>query len=129
MRSPVTRVQIVPAGFHLIQLGHVGHGTACAHIRQDDFLMRPAEDIRALGHEVHAAKDDVLGVLPIAGPLGQLEGVSADVGKLDDLVALVVMPENDETLAEASLELANPLVGLAVGQTGEVLRKNRLQHG
>ena len=91
--------------------------------------MGPAQDVRALCHEVNAAKNDVLRILPIACPLGQFEGVSANICKLDDFITLVVMSEDHQTIAQASFKVMDPLIGLAVGQPCEVLRKNRLQHG
>ena len=34
------------------------------------------------------------------GLLGELEGVAAEIGELDDVVALVVVAEDDETVGE-----------------------------
>ena len=54
--------------------------------------MGRAEDIRALRHEMHAAKDDVIGLGPRRRQLRQLERVAAIVRVFDDFVTLVVMP-------------------------------------
>ena len=54
------------------------------------------EDVGALGHEVDAAEEDVLGVAAAGRLLRELEGVAAEVGELDDLVALVVVAEDDQ---------------------------------
>jgi len=59
-----------------------------------------AEYVGALGHEMHAAKDDVIGLGTCGCQLGQFERVAAKIGVLDDLVTLVVMPQNDEPLAK-----------------------------
>ena len=65
--------------------------------------MRRAQDVGALGHEVHAAEDDELG-LGLAGAIcGEPERVAGVVGELDHLVALVVMAEDDQTRAERCL--------------------------
>ena len=74
--------------------------------------MRPAEDVGALGHEVDAAEEDVLGVAATGGLLRELEGVAAEVGELDDLVALVVVAEDDELLAELPLQRPDAFVPL-----------------
>ena len=61
------------------------------------------EDVGALGHEVHAAEHDVLGVGPGRRLAGQLERVAGHVGELDDLVALVVVAEHEHPVAERRL--------------------------
>ena len=58
------------------------------------------EDVRRLRHEVHAAEDDVVGLGTGGRELGQLEGVAGEVGVPDDLVALVVMAEDDQAAAQ-----------------------------
>ena len=66
-------LELFPAGFQLLRLGHVGHRAAGGQVRQDDLLMRRAEDVRAFRHEVHAAEDDVVGVRTIRNLAGQAE--------------------------------------------------------
>ena len=56
-----------------------------------------------------AAEHDELGIRPCCGFSGQLEGVASDVGKLDDLVPLVVMTEYEQTVAQGSLGSPGPL--------------------
>ena len=68
-----------------------------------DLLLRRGEDVGRLGHEVHAAEDDVLRLRPRGRVAGELERVAGDVGELDDLVALVVVPEHEHLLAERLL--------------------------
>jgi hypothetical protein len=68
------------------------------------------EDVGTLGHEVHAAKEDQVGITATGGLLGEFEGVAAEIGELDDLVALVVVAEDDELLAELPLERPDLLV-------------------
>jgi hypothetical protein len=58
------------------------------------------EDVRALGHEVHAAEDDELALLALGGELRELVAVPAGVGELDDLLPLVVVPQDHHPVAE-----------------------------
>ena len=53
--------------------------------------MRLGQDRGGLGHEVDTAEDDVLGVVLVSGPAGEVERVALIVGKLDDVLALVVV--------------------------------------
>ena len=54
------------------------------------------EDVGRLGHEVHAAEDDVVGLGVLLGEHGQAERVAPGVGPAHDLVALVVVAEDEE---------------------------------
>jgi hypothetical protein len=110
----------VPALGDLLGRGHVGHGAARGQVRQDDLLPGGGEDVGRLGHEVHAAEDDVLRLGPGRGVPRELEGVSRDVGELDDLVALVVVPEYEDPVAELLLRGPRPLDQVRVGGSGEV---------
>ena len=67
------------------------------------------QDVGALGHEVHAAEDDVRRLGPVGRLLRQLERVAGDVGELDDLVALVVVAEDEDLVAERRLGRPRPL--------------------
>src|SRR6266436_5753575 len=96
------RREFAPAGFHLADVGHIGHGATGVQVWQDHHLVLEAKNVRALGHEVHAAEDDVAG-LGLRSLEGELEGVTAEIGKLDDFVALVVMAQNHYVPAQASL--------------------------
>ena len=78
------------------------------------------EDVGRLGHEVHAAEDDVRRVRPGRRLLGQLEGVAGDVGELDDLVALVVVAEHEDPVAERRLGRAGARDEAGVGGGGQV---------
>jgi len=57
---------------------------------------------------VHTAEHDVGGVRAGGRLAGELEGVPGDVGELDDLVALVVVAEDEHLLAEGGLRGAGP---------------------
>jgi hypothetical protein len=57
---------------------------------------------------VHTAKDDELGFPPARRETRQLQRVAGVVGKLDDLVALVVMPQDNEALAECGFGGRDP---------------------
>jgi hypothetical protein len=96
-------LELVPAGVDVIGGGHVGHGAAGGHVGQHHDLVGAGEDVRRLGHEVHAAEDDVLLVSLLGGPAGQLQGVAAVVGELDDVLPLVVVAEDDQPRRELGL--------------------------
>src|SRR6266567_2808662 len=96
------RRKLVPTGFHLADVGHIGHGTASVEVGQDDHLVRAAENVRAFRHEVHAAEDDVA-ALGLRRLVRKLEGVAAEIGEFDDFVALIVMAKDDDVIAEAGL--------------------------
>jgi hypothetical protein len=76
--------------------------------------MRRAQDVGALRHEVHAAEDDVVGVGPGGNLAREAEGVARAVGEPDDLVALVVMAEDDEPAAQLSARRRDAGVHLVV---------------
>ena len=105
----------VPRLLHVGDVGHVGHRAAGAQVGQDHALVRLRQDVGALGHEVHAAEHDEVRVG--RGPaLRQLVRVAEEVGVLHDLVALVVMAEDDQAPAERELRRADARVELGVGQ-------------
>ena len=58
--------------------------------------MRRRQHVGAFGHEVHAAEDDELGFGMLRHLAGQAEGIADVVGELDDLIALIVMAEDDQ---------------------------------
>ena len=89
-------LQLVPAGEDVFRRRHVGHRAARGEVGQDDLLVGAAEHVGALGHEVHAAEDDVVGLGMGRRAAGELERVAAEVGVLNDLVALVVVAEDGE---------------------------------
>ena len=62
--------------------------------------MRRAQDVGALGHEVHAAEHDVVGFVARGRRAGELQRVADVIGELDHFVALIVMPEDDDAFAE-----------------------------
>ena len=57
------------------------------------------------------------------GRARELQRIADVVGELDDLVALIVMAEDDEPLAERRLGRGNPRVHLVVRQTEVALRE------
>ena len=102
--------QLLPRRLDRLLVGHVGHRAAGREVRQDDVLLRTGQDVGRLGHEVHAAEHDRLGVGLGEGGVGELERVAHEVGVLHDLVALVEVPEDDDALAE--LLLGRPDAGV-----------------
>ncbi len=89
------------------------------------------EDVGRLGHEVHAAEDDVGGAIVVGRETCQLERVAASVRPLDDFGALVVMPEDEELRAERRLGGGDPFVDLLGRREGVPVRQEGLksQHG
>src|SRR5439155_15954106 len=71
------------------------------------------------------------GLIVVRGEARQLERVAAGVGPLDDLVALVVVPEHEEPVAEFVLGRGDPAVELVSGREGVAVRQRSLQsqHG
>ena len=80
--------------------------------------LRSGEDVGALGHEVHAREHDVLRVGARRSVARQLEAVAGDVGELDDLVALVVVAEHEDAIAERRLRGAGALDEAGVARGG-----------
>ncbi len=112
--------QHVPALGDLLGGGHVGHRTARREVRQYDLLVVGGQDVRGLRHEVHAAEDDVLGLRTRRRVPGELERVAGHIRELDDLVALVVVPEDEDLLAQLLLGRAGALHQVRVGGGGQV---------
>jgi hypothetical protein len=50
---------------------------------------------------VHAAEHDELRIGPGRGLSGELEGIAGHIGELDDLVALIVMSEDEQAIAQS----------------------------
>ncbi len=94
-------------------------------VGQQHLLVRRAEDVGALRHEVDAAEHDVIGLVTRRRRLRELERVADRVGELDDFVALVVMPEDHQARAQGGLGRRDPHVHLGVRQA-EVLVGQRL---
>jgi hypothetical protein len=92
---------------HVVRRRHVGHGAARVEIGQHDRLVGLTQDVGALRHEVDAAEDDPTGVRPLGAEPGELVRVAGDVGVLDHVVPLVVMPQHDERAPKARLGLAD----------------------
>jgi hypothetical protein len=112
--------ELAPAALDLGQVGHVGHRAAGGEVGQDGLLVGLGHDVRHLGHEMHAAEHDVLGV-GLGGEAGQLEGVAGEVGVLVDVGALVVVAQQHGLVAEAGAGGADALVGVAVGEGVEAV--------
>src|SRR5579875_3259482 len=77
--------------------------------------MRRTENISALGHEMHATENDVIGIGPSGGLLSELERIAAKIGILDDLITLIVMAQNDQPRAQRLFGSCNaPIQFLAI---------------
>jgi hypothetical protein len=58
--------------------------------------MWPAQDIRALGHKMHATEDDIVRFGARGGVLRQLERIAAIIGVFDNLIALIVVSQDNQ---------------------------------
>ena len=90
-----------PAGFHLGDFRHIGHGAAGVQVGQNHLLAVAPEHVGALGHKVHAAENNVPGV-GFGGDFGELVAVAGEIGEADDFVALVVVAQQQGGGAELS---------------------------
>src|SRR5256885_1535736 len=63
--------KLIPARFHLTDIGHIRHRAAGVKIRQNHDLLGSAQNIRAFRHEVHTTENNVPGV-GLGGLVGQL---------------------------------------------------------
>ena len=68
--TSVDRRQRLPGLLDGVDVGHVGHGAPGVEVGQDHLLVGAGEDVGRLGHEVHAAEDDVVGVAALGGECG-----------------------------------------------------------
>ena len=89
------------------------------------------EDVGRLGHEVHAAEHDEVGLGPLLREHRQPVRVAAGVGPPHDLVALVVVAEDEDAVAErrpgprrSARELVGRRRGVPLGE-----RRLEPQHG
>ncbi|OQB01621.1 MAG: hypothetical protein BWY25_01033 [Chloroflexi bacterium ADurb.Bin222] len=89
-----------PCLLDLRAAGRLRQIAACCGIGDVDVLAGFGEDRRDFGHEVHAAEDDVLRV-SFGAIAGELERIPAKIGELNHLVALIVMSQNDEAVAQS----------------------------
>ena len=124
-RVDAHRLEFLPADLELVGVGHVGHRAAGGEVGEDHLLVRRAEDVGALGHEVHAAEDDVVGVRARGALPREAERVADEVGELDHLVALVVVAEDEQPRAERRLRRRDPAVHLLVVEAA-IARGQRL---
>ena len=102
-------IERIPAVFHLGDFGHIGHRASGVEIGQDYLLAVVAEHVGAFGHEVDAAENDVLRIC-LRGDFGELVAVAGEVGEADDLVALVVVAEQDGGRAQFGARGCDSLV-------------------
>ena len=121
-------LKLCPGFFGLIEVGHVGHGAAGAQVREDDPDGFIGKDVSALGHEMHAAEDDELGVFLLGGLAGELEAVAGEVGEIDNGVLLIMMPEDDQPGAQRIFCLLDAKAQLRVRELG-IDRRERLLPG
>ena len=113
--------QGLPAGFDLGDFGHIGHGAAGVEVGQDHLLAIVAEHVGALGHEMHAAENNVLR-FSFGGDFGELVAVAGEVGEANHFVALVVVAEQDGRGAEVRACLGDAGVHGVVGKREVVFK-------
>jgi hypothetical protein len=111
-------LELGPRVLGLLEVGHVGHRAAGPEVREDHADAFVREDVGALGHEVDAAEDHVLDVLLVGGLARELEAVAGEVGELDDGVLLVVVAEDDESVAQRLARRFDAEAQLGVGELG-----------
>ena len=95
----------------------VGELAAGQQVRQQHGARR-IDDLRRLGHEVHAAEVDDVGVLDLRRHQRQLERVADEIGDLQDLRPVVVVRDDHRValllqradLVVQRLELADVLL-------------------
>ena len=102
---------------------HISHRTSGAEIGQYHPLKIFPYDIGRLGHEVHAAEDDVFGV-GLRGEARELERVAGQVGVAIDVGALVVVAEQHGVLAEAGAGGFDAGLRLGVGEAVVAVEMN-----
>lgn len=64
---------------------------------------------------MYAAEYDVFCLRPGCCLLGQLEGISGYIRELDDLITLIMMPEDEQIVAQLCLEFADTLDKVGIG--------------
>ncbi len=116
--------QFTPCALDFRQAGHVGHRTTRRHVGKNDDLARLAQNVGDFGHEVHAAKHDVLRIR-IPREFGQPERVAGQIGVAVDVGALVVMAENDRAVAEFLLRRENACLAVVILQLAVAVESNR----
>jgi len=131
VRGEPRLVHLSPRVLNLADPGHIRHGTARGHVGKDDRLVVRRQNVRAFCHEVHAAKDDELGVGAVCRVACQLERVAGHVGKLNDLIALIVVSQDENALSQGLLGYAGALDESGIGSRGQVARAidSSLGHG
>ena len=122
-RREAQLLQLAPADLELIRGRHVGHGTASGKVRQDHALVRQCQDVGTLGHEVDAAKHDVVGTGMLRDRAGELERIAGVIGEANHFIALVVVAEDHEAVAERGAGGGNAQRHLLVGQPEVGLRQ------
>ena len=121
----------LPGLLDRLEVGHVGHGAAGVEVREQHLLVVAGEHVGRLGHEVDPTEDHELGVPVLGGQPGEAEGVAAGVGEAHDLVALIVVAEDQEARAQGGLGLGDPPVEVFDGGRGVPLGQRALEpdHG
>ena len=105
-------MQRLPGDLHIFWLGHIGHGAASFHIRQNHLLVRSTEDIGTLRHKVDTAEQGKLGLTLLSGHLAQFIAIALEVGELHDFIALIVVTQNREAGAKLTAELKDLRIAL-----------------
>ena len=97
----------------------------------DHLLVRRPQDVGALGHEMHTAENDELRLGMLHCALRQPQRVALVVGEADHLIALVVMAQDQQPLAQLRSQLRQPAIQSLVRVAEVVLQIARRyrQHG
>src|SRR5208337_3192420 len=90
--------KLFPAVFDLLDVGHIGHRASGIEIGKNHNLAGSGKNVGALGHEMHAAKDNIFS-RRLGGLLRELVGVSSKIGEANHFIALIVVTEDYEIAA------------------------------
>jgi len=107
--------ELFPGVFDLADLSHIGHGAAGIEVGEHDRLSGMGQDVGAFRHEVDSAEDDVL-TCGLGRQLREPVRIAAIVGKTNDFIALIVMPQDHTFASQRLFRGCDALVHRMVGK-------------
>ena len=98
--------QIIPGVFDLLDPGHVRHRASRGHVGQNNahslalplrkFFGTIRQDVRRLGHEMDAAKDNEAAIAVAGCQLAKFQTVTAQIAMSNDFILLIVVPQDEK---------------------------------
>ena len=85
-------IEILPGILNAFTVRHIGHGATSGEVRENDFNIWIGQDIGRFGHEVNAAKDDILAAFDACSFLGKFETIAGEISELNHVVGLIMVP-------------------------------------